>query len=86
MLKVYQHTSDPGVAKHRPPALYDMCTLLKAHLPDLPRHMLVVVVLALRVEGTLLALNCYQIPWLSLWRRRLICSRCGACCGSCYMT
>lgn len=84
MLKVYQHTSDPGVAKHRPPALYDMCTLLKAHLPDLPGHML--AVLALRVEGTLLALNVCQNPWLSLWCIRLICTRCVACCGSCYMT
>ena len=40
---------------HRPPALYDICHLLIAQLPDLPGRLR--AILALWVEGTLLALN-----------------------------
>ena len=45
MVKVYQHTSELGVTMHRPPALYDMRTPLKAQLPDQPRYLLAVLVL-----------------------------------------
>ena len=53
---------------HRPPALYDMRHLLKAQLPDLPGHLR--AVLALWVEGTLLALNgCQDTVTLALAHR-----------------
>ena len=54
---------------HQPPALYDMRQLLKAQLPDLPGHLR--AVLALWVEGTLLALNgCQDTVTLALAHRR----------------
>ncbi len=49
----------------RPPALYAIDPLLKAHLPELPGHLR--AVLALWVEGTLLALNgCQDTVTLAL--------------------
>ncbi len=58
----------PGVTMHRPPALYDICQLLKTQLPDLPGHLW--AVLALWVEGTLLALNgCQDAVTLALAHR-----------------
>ncbi len=66
---------------HRPPAWYDMRQLLKAQLPDLPGHLR--AVLALWVEGTLLALNgCQDTVTLAPPIR----TRCAACSGSCCMT
>ena len=58
----------PGVTMHRPPALYDIRHLLKTQLPDLPGHLR--AVLALWVEGTLLALNgCQDAVTLALAHR-----------------
>ena len=53
---------------HRPPVWYDMRQLLKAQPPDLPGHL--PAVLALWVEGTLLALNgCQDTVTLALAHR-----------------